>query len=156
MGESRQGMANLFAAFADALNAMDDREFDRLLQGKGKLRLVEEEPGKGGNGGDEGKGKNGRKGGKGGKLLEAPPVTDLTESVPELAQRFQAAASREEAAAVLATVDRPRRKEVLLLLAKEFRVNATARDNIRGIERRLIENVVGARLAAEAIRTVAF
>ena len=153
MGESRQAMANLFAAFADALNAMDDREFDRLVQGKGKLRLVEEDPGKGGN---EGKGKNGRNGGKGGKLLEAPPVTDLTESVPELAQRFEAAASREEAAAVLATVDSPRRKEVLLLLAKEFSVNATARDNIRGIERRLIENVVGARLAAEAIRTVAF
>lgn len=141
MGESRQAMANLFAAFADALNAMDDREFDRLVQGKGKLRLVEKEPGKGKNGG------------KSGKLPESP---DLMESVPELAQRFEAAASREEAAAVLATVDGRRRKEVLLLLAKEFRVNATARDNIRGIERRLIENVVGARLAAEAIRTVAF
>lgn len=147
MGESRQAMANLFAAFADALNAMDDLEFDRLVQGKAKLRLVEKEPVKG---------RNGKNGGKGGKLLEAPPVTDLTELVPELAQRFEAAASREEAAAVLATVDRPRRKEVLLLLAKEFSVNATARDNIRGIERRLIENVVGARLAAEAIRTVAF
>lgn len=141
MGESRQAIANLFAAFADALNAMDDREFDRLIQGKAKLRLVEK--GRGRNGGN----------GKSGKLLDAPPLTD---SIPELAQKFQAAASREEAAAVLAAVNSPRRKEILLLLAKEFSVNVTARDNIGLIERRLIENVVGARLASEAIQTVAF
>lgn len=141
MGESRQAIANLFAAFADALNAMDDREFDRLIQGKAKLRLVEKRRGK--NGGN----------GNSGKLLDAPP---LTESIPELAQSFQAAASREEAAAILAAVNSPRRKEILLLLAKEFSVNATARDNIGLIERRLIENVVGARLAAEAIQTVVF
>lgn len=141
MSETKQAVANLFAAFADALNAMDDREFDLLIQGNAKLRLVE-----------KGRGKNGRNG-KSGKLLDAPP---LTESVPELAQKFQAAESREEAAELLAGVNSRRRKEVLLLLAKEFRVNATARDSIGLIERRLIENVVGARLDAEAIQKVAF
>ena len=141
MGESRQAIANLFAAFADALNAMDDREFDLLIQGKAKLRLVE-----------KGRGKNGRNG-KNGKLLDAPP---LTESIPELAQKFQASESRAAAAELLAGVSGRRRKEILLLLAKEFSVNATARDNIGLIERRLIENVVGARLDAEAIQKVAF
>lgn len=138
MGDSRQAIANLFAAFADALNAMDDREFDRLIQGKAKLRLVE-----------KGRGKAG----KNGKLLDATP---LTESIPELAQKFQASESRKEAAELLAGVNGRRRKEVLLLLAKELGVNATARDNIGLIERRLIENVVGARLDAEAIQKVAF
>ena len=138
MNESKQAIANLFAAFAEALNAMDDREFDLLVRGEAKLRLVEKRPGK--------NGKNGRR-------LTAPPLRD---ALPELAQKFQAAASREEAAALLAAIAKPRRKETLLLLAQEFSVNATARDSIERIERQLIENVVGARLAAEAIQTVAF
>ena len=138
MHEAKQTIANLFAAFAEALNAMDDREFDLLLRGEAKLRLVEKRPGK--------NGKNGR-------LLTAAPLPD---ALPELAEKFQAAASREEAAALLAAIAKPRRKETLLLLAKEFSVNATARDNIEQIERQLIENVVGARLTSEAIRTVAF
>lgn len=138
MHEAKQTIANLFAAFAEALNAMDDREFDLLLRGEAKLRLVEKRQGK--------NGKNGR-------LLTAAP---LREAIPELAEKFQAAASREEAAALLAAIAKPRRKETLLLLAKEFSVNATARDNIEQIERQLIENVVGARLTSEAIRTVAF
>ena len=48
MHESKQAIANLFAAFAEALNAMDEQEFELLLRGEAKLRLVEKRPGKNG------------------------------------------------------------------------------------------------------------
>ena len=44
MRKSKQTIARLLVAFADALDSMDDREFDLLIQGKAKLRLVEEQP----------------------------------------------------------------------------------------------------------------
>ena len=43
MSESKQTIAKLLVAFADALISMDDRQFDLLIQGKAKLRLVEEQ-----------------------------------------------------------------------------------------------------------------
>jgi hypothetical protein len=136
MSESKQTIAKLFVAFADALNSMDNREFDLLIQGKAKLRLVERPKAR-----------------ENGKLLD----TDcLEETLSEVAQKLNAAESREVAESLLAAINQPRRKDFLLLLAKACNVSVGSKDSIAMIERQLIENIVGARLASEAIQKVAF
>ena len=136
MSESKQTIAKLFVAFADALNSMDNREFDLLIQGKAKLRLVERPKTR-----------------ENGKLLD---TDSLEETLSEVAQKLNAAESREVAESLLASINQPRRKDFLLLLAKACNVSVGSKDSIAMIERQLIENIVGARLASEAIQKVAF
>ena len=136
MSESKQIIARLFIAFADALNSMDNREFDLLIQGKAKLRLVERPKTR-----------------ENGKLLD---TDSLEETLSEVAQKLNAAESREVAESLLASINQPRRKDFLLLLAKSCNVSVGSKDSVAMIERQLIENIVGARLASEAIQKVAF
>ena len=135
MRESRQTISRLLSAFADALDSMDDREFDLLIQGKVRLRTVEKY-----------------------KTKKAPTLKDsrLDEAVSEIAQKLSTAESRESAASLLASINHPRRRDFLLLLARSCRVRVESKDNIERIEQRLIENVVGSRLDSEAIRKVSF
>jgi hypothetical protein len=135
MRESKQTISRLLSAFADALDSMDDREFDLLIQGKVRLRIVEKH-----------------------KTKTAPPLNDsrLDGAISEIAQRLSTAESRESAASLLASVNQPRRRDFLLLLAKSCGVRVESKDNIARIEQKLIENVVGSKLDSEAIRKVAF
>ena len=135
MCESKQAIARLFVAFADALDSMDDREFDLLIQGEAKLRLDKKRkaPSK--------------------KAMSGP---SLEESASNFAQKLIATESREEAEVFLASISQPRKKQLLLLLAKACNVNVASRDSIAMIERQLVENVVGAKLDSEAIQKVAF
>jgi hypothetical protein len=134
MSESKQNIANLFLAFADALKSMDNQEYELLIQGKAKLRLVKDQKAK------------------------AKPVrsSHSDETVSELAQKLNNAESREVAAELLASINQPRSRKFLVLLAEACGVNAGSKDNIARIEEKLIENVVGTRLRSEAIQKVAF
>ena len=134
MPKPKQTITKLLIAFADALNAMDDHEFDLLIQGKAKLRLVEEQK----------------------TVKESVDYSCFEEAVSELAQTLNNAESREAAGRVLASISQPRKRDFLLLLAKACGVRTGSKDSISTIERKLIENVVGARLRSEAIKKVAF
>lgn len=134
MRESRQMMSKLLSVVLDTVSAMDDREIDLLVQGKATLRVVE---------------KN--------KSKRAIPADDsfLDEAVAEEARKLNDAESREGARNLLASINQPRKKDFLLLLAKACGVRVESRDSIARIEEKLVENVVGYRLDSEAIRKVA-
>jgi hypothetical protein len=134
MRESRQTIAKLLAAFADTLNSMDDSEFDLFIEGKAKLRLVE----------------------KAQNRIKFSDDTRLAETITELSQKLNDAESRADAESLIASIKHPRRKDFLLGLAKACGVSVGSKDSIAGIERKLIENVVGAKLRSQAIKNVAF
>ena len=142
MSESKQTITELLRstskvtdALAEALDSIDDRGFDLLVQGKAKFRLVEEQ-------------KTGKK----------PPIDDscLNQAVSELAEKLKNAESREVAESLLESISHPRKKGFLLLLAKACGTSAGSKDSIPRIERKLIENVVGTKLRSKAIQKVAF
>lgn len=135
MRESTQTMSKLFSVVFDTISAMDDREIDLLIRGRATLHIVEK-----------------------GTSRKAAPIDDscLDDAISETAQMLNAAESREFAADLLASIDQPRKKDFLLLLAKSCGVRVESRDSIARIERKLVENVVGVRLDSEAIRKVAF
>ena len=134
MSELKQTIASLFIAFGDALDSMDEREFDRLIQGKAKLGLVEKQAAK----------------------QRPPQDLSLEKVLAELAQKLNESESRDAAERLLASIDQPRKKDFLLLLAKTCNVHVGSKDSIAMIERQLIENVVGAKLTARSIEKVAF
>ena len=134
MVDSRQTIARLLAAFADALRAMDDNQFDLLIQGKAKLRLVEAQ-------------KSGKK---------ALADFESNEAISELALRLKESDSREAAERLLASITHSRRKDVLLRLAEACGVRIASKDKITRIEQQLIENVVGTKLGSQAIKNLPF
>ena len=134
MYESRQTIARLLAAFANALDSMSDREYDLLIQGKATLGIVKERKPK--------------------KKLQDDSCLD--EEISELVQKLHDAESREVAKSLLASIDHPKRKEFLIRLARACKVRVTPKDNIAKIEQKLVENVVGSKLRSQAIRKVPF
>ena len=135
MSELKLTIAKLLVAFADAMDSMDDREFDLLIQGKAKLRLVEEKP-------------------EQEKNREADACLD--HEVAELAQKLNEVETRESAESLLASINHPRRRLFLLLLARACGVTVGSKDRIARIEQKLVEDVVGSKLRSQAIRKVAF
>ncbi len=135
MCESKQTIASLLVAFADAMNSMNDREFDLLIAGKARLRLVENQ-----------------------RESKKKPTEDgcLDQAVADIAQKLNDAESREAAERLIASIDQPRRKHFLLLLSLSCGVNVGSKDSIARIEQKLIENVVGSKLRSQAIKKVAF
>ncbi len=135
MRTSTQTIAKLLAAFADAMETMDEHEFELLMRGEAKLRLVENEKGTG-----------------------KKPAEDLRfdQSVSEVAQQLNDAESRESAEALIASINQPQRKKFLIALSRSCGVSVGSRDNIGRIEQKLIENVVGSKLRSQAIKKVAF
>ena len=135
MRESKQTITKLLIAFADAMNSMDEREFDLLIAGKAKLRLVEDRPHR-----------------------KAKPVEDMRidKAVSDMAERLREIDSREDAETLMASIDVPRKKNFLLMLSRNCGVNVGSKDNIPRIEQKLIEHVVGSKLRSEAIRKVVF
>ena len=135
MGESVKTTSKLLSIVFDILGSMDDQEIDLLIQGKATLRVVENNRSK-----------------------KATPIDDscLDEAISSMAQKLSAADSRASAENLLASINQPRRKDFLLRLAKTCGVRVESKDSIAIIERKLVENVVGARLDSEAIKKVAF
>ena len=134
MSESRKAMANLFIAFAEALNSMNDRDYDLLIMGKAKLRLVES------------------------RKAKDKPLEDLRlgEAVSEVAQGLNDAESRAAAKSLIESIDHPRKREFLVKLAEACKVRVMSKDTITMIEQKLIENVVGSKLSSQAIKKVLF
>ena len=134
MQDAKQTISKLLTAFADALNSMDDHEFDLLIRGEGNLRFVSRP-------------KNGKQ-----RKVDA----DLESAVKEVARKLNEADSREVAENLLASINQPKRKNFLILLARASGVHVESRDNIARIERKLIETTVGAKLRSKAFEEVAF
>ena len=134
MRESKQTIAKLLVAFAEAMDSMDDREFDLLIQGKANLRLVEK-----------------RKAGK-------RPIADscLDQTIAQIAQKLNEVESRESAETLIASINQPRRKSFLILLSRACGVNVGSKDSIARIEQKLIEDIVGSKLRSQAIKKVTF
>ncbi len=134
MQNTKQTISKLLVAFADALNSMDDREFDLLVRGEGNLRFVS-------------RSKNGKQ-----RVTDA----ELEAVANEVARKLDEADSREVAESLLASINQPRRKSFLILLARALGVHVESRDNIATMERKLIETTVGSKLRSKAFKEVAF
>ena len=134
MSESKQAIANLLFAFADALNSMSDREFDLLIQGKANLRVVRDP-----------------------KTAERADVAaDLQNVAADLADKLYAANSRDAAERLIASIKQPRKRDFLIMLAQSCGVGVRSKDTIPTIEQNLIEGTVGSKLRSQAIQKVAF
>ena len=132
--QSKDNIAKLLQALADALNSMDAREFDQLMQGKAKLRIAKD--------------RNFSK--------KSVPDSTMDKAVSDFVQKLKAADSRESAASLLASINQPRKRAFLNLIAQACGVRSGSKDSIARIEQMLVENVVGSRLDSEAIQKVAF
>ena len=135
MSSSKEVISKLLVAFADAMESMDEREFELLIRGEAKLRLA-----------------------KAHKVSEKEPIVDtcLDQAVADVAQKLNDAESREVAEAVIAGIDQPQRKKFLISLSQACGVSVVSRDNIGRIEQKLIEHVVGSKLRSQAIKKVSF
>ena len=136
MDSAKHTISKLLVSFADALNSMDEQEFEQLIRGEGRLRFV-----------STSRSRNGRK---------VVVTKELQSAVKEVAKKLKNATSRETAEQLLATIDYPRRKDFLILLAQESRVRVESRDTIARIEHKLIERVVGTKLRSKAFKEVSF
>ena len=134
MQDTKQTISKLLVAVADALNSMDEREFEMLMRDEGSLRFVS-------------RSRNGKK-----VIVDA----EVENVVNEVARKLDEADSREIAESLLASINQPRRKSFLILLAKASGVHVESRDNIATIERKLIETTVGSKLRSKAFKEVAF
>ena len=117
------------------MESMDDQEFERLIQGRTKLRTV--------------------------GVREAPrkkPAVEecLDQEIADIAQKLNDADSREAAEALIAEINQPQRRKFLLALSQACGVGVGSKDNIGRIEQKLIEGVVGAKLRSQAIKKVSF
>ena len=135
MYDTKETLSKVFFAIADALESMDKREFEQLLSGQAKLRVM---------------GTNNR------KKSASTHEPCLDGAVADIARKLRMATSRESAADLLVSIDQPRRKDFLQRLARSCGVRVDSKDSIARIEQNLIENVVGLRLDSEAIKKVAF
>ena len=134
MDSTKHTISKLLASFADALNSMDEQEFEQLIRGEGRLRFVSTS-------------RNGRK---------VVGTKEMNSAVKEVAQKLKEADSREAAERLLASISYPRRKDFLILLAQASRVHVGSRDTIARIEHKLIEHVVGTKLRSKVFREVSF
>ena len=137
MDSTKQTVSALLTAFADALDSMDDRQFDLLIRGEGSLRFASASR----------NGKNGR------KLVVGREIESCAN---EIAQKLGDADSREAAEDLTASIDQPRRRDFLLLLSKAAGVRVESKDTIARIEQKLIEGTVGTKLRCRAFKEVAF
>ena len=131
---NRQAIDKLLNIIEDSLCAMDDRELDLLLQGKGRLQFTATSVA------DE--------------RSETKP--HLEEAARETAKQLADAETRDAARAVIASIDRPRRREFLLLIAQASGVRVGSKDSIARIEQRLIQAIVGSKLRSRAFKEVPF
>ena len=131
---NRQTLGKLLKAMGDSLQAMNDKEFDLLLQGKGTLRFT---PAR--------------------EITHKSDVEHyLSADADEVARQLDNANSREAAKGVLSAIKHRRRKDFLLLVAQKSDVHVEKRDSIAKIEQKLIETIVGSKLRTQAFKEVAF
>ncbi len=135
MRESMQSTSKLLSIVFQIVSSLEEHEIDLLVQDKATLRVVE---------------KN--------KVKNTAPRDNshLDGAISDIAQKLSNAESRIVAEEILASIDQPRRKNFLIMLAKSCGVRVKSHDRVETIERKLVENVVGVRLDSEAINKVAF
>ena len=131
---NKQVIDKLLNILGNSLRAMDDRELDLLLQGKGTLRFTPTSPAN--------------------EQLEPEP--HLWEAAMEIAKQLAGVETREAAREVITSIDRPRRRGFLLLIAQAAGVRVGSRDSIARIEQKLIQSTVGSKLRSRAFREVSF
>ena len=134
MDDTKQTISRVLKSFAAALDSMDERQFNLLIHGEGNLRFAEVS-------------RNGRR----------PAVAEQLENeVNEVAVKLKEAESREIAERLLASIDHPKRRDFLVLVAEATGVVLGSKDTIKRIEKKLIETVVGSKLRSKAFKEVAF
>jgi DNA-binding TFAR19-related protein (PDSD5 family) len=113
-------------AIASALEALDEKELDALVAGRGKLVFVASER----------------------------PAERHEASAAEAAEvlgRLSSCTDREQARAVLSEISS---KEALTSLARSQKIHVTKQDRREDIESKIIEFVIGGKLRSDAIRTL--
>ena len=137
MHSTKQTVSALLTALADAVDSMDDGQFDLLIRGEGSLRFAPAS-------------RNGKNGSK------LAVDREVESSASEIALKLDAADSRQAAEDLIASIDQPRRRDFLLLLSKASGVRVDSKDTIAKIEQKLIEGTIGSKLRSKAFKEVAF
>lgn len=140
--------SKLETVFYETLNSLDESEVLALIQGEGRLRFVSNEA--------NGKKQPVRIRRPLPKPSEIGTEAQLQADVNETSRKLLDAESRGAAEDLIASITYPRRKEFLTRLAKACKVHVDSRDTIATLERKLIEDIVGAKLSAKAFMEVAF
>ena len=148
---NRQTIGKLFRVIGDSLLAMDDHEFDLMLQGKGFLRFTPVS-------------EKAKKGVVASRVRQddANVIAQKSRDAKSLggadviAQKLRDAESREEAIVVIASINRRPRKAFLSHVAQAAGVLVESKDSIAKIEHKLIEATVGAKLRSRAFKEVPF
>jgi hypothetical protein len=132
--DTKETISRVLKTFAAALDSMDERQFDLLIRGEGNLRFAAVS-------------RNGKR-----------PAVDaqLGNEVNEVAAKLKEAESREAAERLLASIDHPKRRDFLVLVAEATGVVLGSKDTIKRIEKKLVETVVGSKLRSKAFKEVAF
>ena len=124
----------LLEVMAEALRALNERELQLLLDGKGRLVFISA----------------GRDGG------DTDVETALTDAARDIAKQLAEIESREAAEDLIAAIEHPRRRDVLVRTAQLSRVRVGTKDSAARIQQKLIDATVGARLRSRAFREVPF
>ena len=137
----RTEISNLLKVITKALNELDDSQFLKLIQGKGKIKFVDL--------GEREKVKRPNR-----KNTNKVALNDS--EIQSLAIEIRKCQTREEAAELLHMNGREIRRESLERLARILQVYIAKSDRISVIEDKIIEFAVGVRLRTEAIRGLKF
>lgn len=142
--------ASLLAVVVDFLNSSDVSELEQLAHGKAELRIIPT---------DEVESRTDAKASRQKTNGSARFDMQAQPEIEKIARQLNEADSREEAESLIASIKVAKgkgRKDFLVRLAKACAVYVESKDSIARIERKLIENTVGAKLRSKAFREVAF
>jgi hypothetical protein len=119
-------LSKALRAILPAVEALDQRELDALISGKGKLVFVEKE--------------------------KSQKITEIeTPDVGPIPERLDKCKNREEARSVLREITS---KEALFSIARSMKIHVVKNDRRQDMENKIVEFTVGAKLRSEAIRTL--
>ena len=129
----RQTVNRLLDIISDSLHEMNDIELELLLDGKGKLGFISARTDNG-----------------------SDAERDLMIEVKRIAEQLDQVETREAAKELLASIDRPRKRDFLVRVAQASGIRITTKDSIVRIEQKLIQATVGLRLRSKAFNEVSF
>jgi len=130
--DKKTEIVNLLRALTQAFNGMSESEFERLLDGTGRLEFVASQLKK-----------------PKGKISENSklPADELSALISQL----QECKTREEAREMLHKDSRTSLKDNLEQMAKLLKVHVNKHDKRDAIEDKIVESVIGVKLRSEAI-----
>ena len=134
---SKSEVVNLLKVIVQALNQLDESQYEQLLNGKGRIKFIELEP---------------RATDRHVKRQRSLKVNLSDEEMQLVAEQLKICQTRDDARTLLHKNGRDMSKDSLLRLAKFLGVHVNKNDRNNIVEDKIVEFVVGARLRAETIR----